>query len=110
MSLTVQTNAAGVMRAQRQFTEAASRVSRWGLPGTSEDPAYTLELNGAARPRRYGMRPPRSYSLSGEVVNMRQAEHGYRANLSALKTSLDMDDALLEITSGAQESEGGEEG
>jgi hypothetical protein len=30
---------------------------------------------------------------------MKQAEHAHRANLSALKTSVDMDDALLEITS-----------
>ena len=98
MSLAIQTSAEGVRRAERQFLKSASRVSTWDLPGTSGDPAYTLELTGAARPRVYGVRPTQGYSLSSEAVLMKQAEHAHRANLSALKTSVDMDDALLEIT------------
>lgn len=99
MSLAIQTSADGVRRAERNFLNSASRVSRWDLPGTSADPAYTLEITGAARPRVYGVRPQQGYSLSSEAVLMKQAELGYQANLSALKTSLEMDDALLELTS-----------
>lgn len=95
MNLAIQTSADGVRRAEKQFLQSTSKLSTWDLPGTSGDPAYTLDLKGEARPRLYGVRPTQGYALSSEIVQMKQAEFSYRANLSALKTSIEMDDALL---------------
>jgi len=109
MSLAIQTSAAGARRAERAFTRGAERVSAWGLDGGPSQPYDTLQLDGVARPRRYGTRPPRVSSLSQEVVQMKQAEHAYRANLSALRVSLKLDDALLEVTDEREGLSGAEE-
>ena len=100
MSISLQTNALGLKRAERQFVESATRVSRLDLsPSAQLDPhqADTLELGGAARPRLFGARPPYVSSLAGEAVQQRQAVSAYRANISALKVSLELDDSLLAL-------------
>ncbi len=98
MTLSIQTSARGVQRAERRFVESAARISATDLTDRPQAPD-TVQITGEARPRLYGQRAPYVSTLADEAVQMKQAERAYRANLGALKVELRVEDAALELVS-----------
>lgn len=64
----------GIQNNLRQFEQHASRISRAGIPSTS-DPV----------------------DLPSEIVGTKAAQHGYEANLAVLRTSDKMIGSLLDV-------------
>ena len=86
----------GLQRAERQLLTTSSRIARWGIQSPA-DSVDSVQIDGAARPNLYGSKPAYVSSISDEVIQLKQASFAYKANAVALSTTLEMDDALLEI-------------
>jgi hypothetical protein len=89
----------GLRRAERNFAISADRISKLDLPmeegaGRGQAPD-TVAIDGVARPRLYASRTPQPTTIGGEIINMKRAELAYRANLSTLETSLEMEESIL---------------
>ena len=92
----IQQSTQGLQRAERQILSTSSRIAQWGIQSPNAH-ADSVQIDGLARPMRYGSKPPYVSSISNEVVQLKQASFAYRANAVALQTTLDMDDTLLEL-------------
>ena len=93
----------GLLRAERDMLTAASRISKWGLTSgpdeavATETGGDTVQIDGVARPRRFGSRASQEISLSDEAIRMKKAEFSFKANLNSLGSLLEMQDSLLEM-------------
>ena len=105
----ISTSTQGLKRAEQQMNIAASRIARWGLPinGGEEgqtEPVDTVAITGEERSGLFA-RKPKHISLSDELIDMKTASFAFQANLGAIRSVLDMQDAVLEMTESDQETE-----
>jgi len=90
---------AGLDAAVTRLNRAADRIDETPVREQGGGAAWASGTTGGPPPQNppTGIRESEG-SLAGAIVDMKIAEHAYKANITALKTMAETQDSLLEIT------------